>query len=61
MTQQLKTNKPIKEWAKDINEHFSKKDIHTVNRHMERCSILLVIREIKNAKPQWDSISHPLG
>ena len=43
----LKTKTQSQQCVEDLNRYFCKEDIHMANKHRERCSTSLIIRQIQ--------------
>ena len=42
-----KSNNPIKKWGTELNKEFSTEEYQMVEKHLKKCSVSLIIREIQ--------------
>lgn len=43
----IRKKNPVENEVRDLNRHFTKEDIHIINKLMKTCSILLVIKDMQ--------------
>ena len=51
-----KKQSTIKNWAEDLNRHFSKEDIQMVIKHLKRCSAAATAKLLQSCSTLFDPI-----